>query len=581
MNKKWRDALLTAARNLRQNLLKGRIWAGTDSPPSPSPQSASPPSKIFSDAQFNSSSSSIESSSSLSVGEEADASVGMNGAALGRSKARRYRSGRVRGMVETFERSGSFSSDGGLDDTEGNPSEERSRFRTWSRQEAQFTGQRVTESPSPTRQRPLPIPPSPSGSQTGSMVDDEPTMEVLLAQLGKTQPPHPMSGAEAWEAMDLAAGVTVKRIPEAPILPDALVGPKTIAGLGSGRSSGGSSKGKSDRRVVTAIFAPTASVPPATTADTLKALEATAARDALAEPQSSPESRPLPTPPSQPQSRSQSPSKGRPLPPTPGEQARAAAEPSPDADAGMEPLLGAIADQTHLERMLEEEILATHALLATFRARLEIVEGKVADLEALEQARAAREEALAAAATAPAPPPRMSVEIGVQAHIVETTVAAEMKTPSAAALSTVAPAAPESDVSRFAEAGPGSLGLSTSESAASVSASVSPSQAAPSTALASTSPSAPAPSTRLTLQSVIPDVMRRLQAHTPASLFSTFNRAAEKADREPDGEDASAPAAASGLSLPSSYVLFVGLGVCAVVAQVVLRKVVGKGGLRP
>ena len=49
---------------------------------------------------------------------------------------------------------------------------------------------------------------------------------------------------------------------------------------------------------------------------------------------------------------------------------------------------------------------------------------------------------------------------------------------------------------------------------------------------------------------------------------------------EDEGEDESEGAPAHVSDLPS-YVLLVGLGVCAVVVQVVFRRMAGKGGLRP
>lgn len=155
MNRKWRQALLAALRNLRQNVLKGRIWGPDGSPTStPSPESESPD-QIFSNAGFNSSASSLSSSSSVSAEDDY---VDAQGAALGRSKARRYRNGRVRGMVETFERSGSFSSEGGLEEVDTGLTDARADLRRWARQEGQTTGQSLTleESPSPSRRRPLP-----------------------------------------------------------------------------------------------------------------------------------------------------------------------------------------------------------------------------------------------------------------------------------------------------------------------------------------------------------------------------------------------------------------------------------------
>ncbi|KAI0711850.1 hypothetical protein C8T65DRAFT_182928 [Cerioporus squamosus] len=503
MNKKWRDALLTAARNLRQNVLKGRIWGADGSPAtSPSPESASPP-KFFSNPDFNSSSSSIESSASMSAGED-DSFLG---APLGRSKARRYRSGRVRGMVASFERSGSFS-DGGFEDGEGGPAEERAKLRSLARQQAE----RVVESPSPSRRRPLPVPPSPSGSHHSRIADEEPTMEALLAQM------EPATGARAWEEMDLEPGVTVKRVPSGgdaqahlEAIPETVVGSKTVTGLGSGRSSGSSTKSKGERRVVTAIFAPSGSEP---AADTLKPLESADGLQAFPEPGLSPDK------------------KARPLPPVPDQAATKDPEFALTADPLVEP------ETVHIERLLEEEILASRALLDTFRARLEIVERKVADLE-LKEAIREREEALAKLL-----PPAPASETKVK----HTSAAVEIGVQSTLAVV---------DVEIQSEA------LSESNSSAVVPIPVR-SEAKPA---ASTSTSA--------LQSVIPEVVRRL--HAPAS--SLFSSGPSDVVKRKDEKEVDRPASVGDLP---SYVLLVGLGVCAVVIQVVLRRVVGKGGgLRP
>ena len=559
MNKKWRDALLTAARNLRQNVLKGRIWGGADGSPatSPSPQSASPP-KLFSNPELNSSSSSIESSASLSGEDDSSQS----GAALGRSKARRYRNGRVRGMIESFERSGSFSSDGGFEDGEG-PAEERVNLRRWARQEAQLTGQRVLESPSPSRRRPLPVPPSPSGSHSSRLVaDEEPTVEALLAEMAREQP---MTGARAWEEMDLAPGVTVKRVPEmqapVPIRLEAVpetIGHKTVTGLGSGRSSGGSSKGKNERRVVTAIFAPSSSTPGSPSKGALRPLEATDGLEAFAD-------APIPVPSPERQEKS------RPLPPTPAEeeeQEKVVVEP---VQAPQDP------EALFVERMLEEEIMATRALLDTFRARLEVVEQKVADLEEKEAARERLEEALAKKVDATA---RMetetetvtrvaSVEIGVQSAAVVVEVDAQAQVQSDALV-------PVSGVGSKVEE-PCSTSPALTRSHPPVgpkgTSSASPLSSSSSSAAAAGALAAAASSTGL--QSVIPEVVRRL--HAPAStLFGTRDVLDERDEGDEAGKQ---PANVSDLP---SYVFLVGLGVCAVVIQVVLRKVVGKGsGFRP
>ncbi|OSX59123.1 hypothetical protein POSPLADRAFT_1152132 [Postia placenta MAD-698-R-SB12] len=69
MNRKWREALLAASHELRQNVLKGRIW-GPEVSPTPSPGSTSPlPPAPFSSSLYNSSSSSLELSADEAEGE--------------------------------------------------------------------------------------------------------------------------------------------------------------------------------------------------------------------------------------------------------------------------------------------------------------------------------------------------------------------------------------------------------------------------------------------------------------------------------------------------------------------------------
>ncbi|KAH9847814.1 hypothetical protein C2E23DRAFT_846546 [Lenzites betulinus] len=548
MNKKWRQALLAALRNLRQNVLKGRIWGPDGSPTSsPSVESISPD-QIFSNPILNSSSSSIESSSSLSTGEDDTA-----GAVLGRSKARRYRNGRVRGMIETFERSGSFSSEGGLEDGDTGPSDERADLRRWARQKAQTTGQSVMvdESPSPSRRRPLPIPPTFTGASSGPLVsDEEPTIEALLAQVSLTQP---ATGARAWEEMDLEPGVTVKRVPsnesEADLSVDRTlvgIGSKSIASLGSGRGSGGSSKGKPERRVVTAIFSPAAAESSTASHATLieahsmgspsRALNVLADEEtdaaSIAAAQELAQSRPLP-----------------PLPPLP--------DMLPDAVAftGSQDILvppsEPVEETSQLERLLEAEIVATRALLDTFRARLESVEQKVAEMEASEARRDKELAAHTVAASVPTLPPpapelhaAAPVEIGVQSGSAVTLVDVEI----------------QSDPSPNSQANISSSDLPAETSGAGgVQASSS-----------SADERLPQPSA---LQAMLPDVVRQLQSSVGLFSSSSPDSSSVSRRKRDEGED---PTTVTDLP---SYVLLVGLGVCAVVLQVVFRKVVGRGAV--
>ncbi|KAI0833856.1 hypothetical protein BC628DRAFT_1427720 [Trametes gibbosa] len=544
MNKKWRRALLAALRNLRQNVLKGRIW-GTDGSPTSSPSIESVSSgQIFSNPIINSSSSSIESSASLSTGEDDTA-----GAVLGRSKARRYKNGRVRGMIETFERSGSFSSEGGLEDGETGLSNERVNLRRWVRQEGQITGQSamIEESPSPSRRRPLPVPPTITGASSGPLVDDEePTIETLLAQVSSSQP---ATGARAWEEIDLEPGVTVKRIPsgesEADMSVDRTlvgIGGKSVSSLGSGRGSGGSSKGKPERRVVTAIFSPAAAEPSvpghAASTEALIAHSECSTHCVLNAFVNEQKDSVL-------IAAAQDLAQSRPLPPLP--------DMLPDAVdylgsqgifvSGSEPA----EEPTQLERLLEAEIMATRALLDTFRARLETVEQKVAEMEASEAQRdteLAARTAGASVPTRPAPVPELhalgSVEIGVQSGSAVAVVDVEIQSDPSPD-----PLVHSSDLARETS---GAGGVKTPSSPVD-------------------KPSSP-PSA---LQAMIPHVVRQLPS--AVGLFSLSSSDSDSASRRKrdEGEDPTTMT-----DLPS-YVLLVGLGVCAVVLRVVFRKVVGRG----
>ncbi|KAI1792113.1 hypothetical protein LXA43DRAFT_972705 [Ganoderma leucocontextum] len=595
MNKKWRDALLVAARNLRQNVLKGRIWGGDPSPissPSPSfapapfsvlqpnPSPSSSPTReqsvLYSNPTFNSSSSSVDSAASFSTGDDEGAA---GGAALGRSKAKRYRNGRVRGMVETFERSGSFSSDGGFED-EAAPSTSAERDRTSARKEirelaelqAQLTGQRVVESPSPSpsKRRPLPVPPSPSGSASNTLLDEEPTMEALLAELAK-QPS--VTGARAWEEVDLANGVTVKRVPAH----EATLGQKTIQGLGSGRSSGGSSNGKGgERRVVTAIFAPHAHTPdPPPAPVPLRPLDPTAIAglNALAESAS------MPTPPPDGQpSPSPSPSKSasRPLP-----------EPPADAGAELEMEMGpelemADDEAIQLERMLEEEILATRALVDTFRARLEVVEQKVADLEAREALRAAAECELELELERAEAQALLSTPSKAQSQSQSHSQSHSQSQARDQAAAASAARASEARVSSSVEIGVQAQSDSERGGAAHVHVRVAVAEAAVQSD-GDPGPQAqrqPHPSSvSLTAPSAAAEPQPQRQFMPGADDPELVGHRADTGDegQKPEEEE-ELPAHLSDLP---SYVFLAGLGVCAVVTQVVVRRVFGKGMWRP
>ncbi|KAI0791210.1 hypothetical protein C8Q75DRAFT_757150 [Abortiporus biennis] len=343
INQKWREALLIASRNLRQNVLKGRIW-GQDESPDASPHP-------FSNSMYNSSSSSIGSANTDDNNSEPTKPV------------RRYRDGRVRGMVETFERSGSFSSESSCDEDE---LPTRPTFpKDWKSQSAENILQSgvfgpFARSPSPER-RPLPEPPV---FQPVREVTEEPSIEDLLASTDR-QPGT--WGARAWEQMDYQPGVTVKRLGDngtgqngnnSTVLAEELDGMTTVIGIGrgSGKGPGSGRRKKEEKRIVTAIFTPSRpdNLPVAVQDD------------------------------------------------PPAEQVEDAAEISVpvtaipihhiDVTTGTEDLEDMDGEIVPLEQALATELAETKALLEALKARLETVEQKVADLEETERQRVLEEE---------------------------------------------------------------------------------------------------------------------------------------------------------------------------------------------
>lgn len=221
--------MLAASRNLRQNVIKGRIW-GRDAefPDSPSP---SLPSHPFTNPSYNS------SSSSLDLSDEDSEEL--------RRPQPSHRRGRVRGMVETFERSGSFSSESSLEDDGPYRREQGRWFKAVSTPEDPLTSSALVPQPLPL------VSLSPMRPRT-----EEPTVEALLAE-GERMGTW---GARAWEEFDIAPGVTVKRVDVSPappteVLPEAA---ELLLDQGTRRMDAFSTRhrGKQDRRVVTAIFTP-------------------------------------------------------------------------------------------------------------------------------------------------------------------------------------------------------------------------------------------------------------------------------------------------------------------------------------
>lgn len=419
----WRDALLGAARNLRQRVIKGRIW-GADA--DASPPSGALPSQPFSPLYDSSSASSAE----LTDDDEGAAAY---------AKRRRVR-GRVRGLVESFERSSSFSSESGADDDASRP--DRATIKQW------LAAERVPEDAlaSPVEEKPA------------AAFVEEPTVETLLAESEGAD----SWGARAWEKFDaMDPGVTVKRAADAA---PGEVGAEEDEVHPTARAIGRRSAGKgqkTERRVVTAVFAPSV--------EHRQAASDESAQSELLE---------------------------APTPAFVQEQAIQVTAEANDAE-----------ERAYTQ--LEAELQESRALVNAFRQRLEVVEAQVTELQ---QSAAAREQELQklqslASAREPAPPPR---------------------TPSTKELA----ADTDTPVHR-----PSSLS-----------------------------------SSLLSLgRPFLPTVLQRAIFGRPGTPGHRARRHAQ-ARGEPDPDE---PATMS--ELPQ-YVFLVGLGVCAVVIRIMLRKAAGRRG---
>ncbi|KAI0310089.1 hypothetical protein OF83DRAFT_1088614 [Amylostereum chailletii] len=219
INTLWRTALLNAARNLRQNVLRGRIW-GTSPPGSPSPPASPSPAHPFSSDLYASSSSSVDLSH------------------ISTSPRRRLRArgvGRVKGLVDKWEKESAGSESDADSPTKLSfdlpPTQENDTVR-------------------------VALPPPPAHAPTNE--EDEPSMEELLAAMPEASTGS--WGARAWEAMDV--GATVKHIGEQET-GDTVVVRREGSGSGSSGKRLGSSgrvktNGGADRRIVTAVFVPSA-----------------------------------------------------------------------------------------------------------------------------------------------------------------------------------------------------------------------------------------------------------------------------------------------------------------------------------
>ena len=251
VNSLWRTALLTASRHLRQNVLRGRIWGAGH---------------VSDDDDHH----------APSVAADRAAFSGYRKTGHGRDHARDpdgYRNGRVKGMVESFERGGSVS--------EGSTGHGRRRSGSASSQGSAWSADEVDGSVDGGGARDV------SMQHDGGEAMTEPSVEDLLRAV--PGPGQGSWGAKAWEE-DVGIWETVKRVAgaeggdraegdagavrERPLdgEDDSITdsdaelaaefatskSKKADVGMGSVRRNGavgeGRTRGKKERRVVTAIF---------------------------------------------------------------------------------------------------------------------------------------------------------------------------------------------------------------------------------------------------------------------------------------------------------------------------------------
>jgi hypothetical protein len=278
----WRAALLTASRNLRQSVLRGRIWgfgpgspdidddgdlgdladldADVELPDSPSSDievssslggmthfslSSSPPGSTMSSTLFSNSKSATVLSSSSTMMHSPPGSTMSPSPSLARLETghmRRSRSGRVKGMVQNFERHRRSDSQSGSESDASATGSDISNLSNGSNTSNISNGLRTRtnglNSPRPTSPayhrkgeprvpsdpppqyspfqppRSLPALPSPPKlSHTPMLIlreeQEEPSMADLLA---KNEETNASWGARAWEDMDNNMGDTVKHV---------------------------------------------------------------------------------------------------------------------------------------------------------------------------------------------------------------------------------------------------------------------------------------------------------------------------------------------------------------------------------
>lgn len=196
----WRCALLVAARSLRQNILRGRIWGNPPSDPEQEQEEERGQGDTpFSTTLYASSSSSLDLPL---TGGDAEAGSERRRARLLGANA----NGRVRGMVDKWER-----------ESVESQSPTRKSDRSCSRSSSESDDGSELGEGEVAAEEDVDVPSalvsvfSDNGAGLVSAADDEPSIEDLLASESAPVAPKDGSwGARAWEELD--AGTTVRRL---------------------------------------------------------------------------------------------------------------------------------------------------------------------------------------------------------------------------------------------------------------------------------------------------------------------------------------------------------------------------------
>ncbi|KAH9983298.1 hypothetical protein BJV77DRAFT_966894 [Russula vinacea] len=200
VNMLWRCALLVAARSLRQNILRGRIWGNPPSDPEQEQEEERGQGDTpFSTTLYASSSSSLDLP--LTDGDTEAGSERRRARLLGANA-----NGRVRGMVDKWER-----------ESVESQSPTRKSDRSCSRSSSESDDGSELGEGEVAAEEDVDVPCalvsvfSDNGDGLVSAADDEPSIEDLLASESAPVAPKDGSwGARAWEELD--AGTTVRRL---------------------------------------------------------------------------------------------------------------------------------------------------------------------------------------------------------------------------------------------------------------------------------------------------------------------------------------------------------------------------------